>query len=140
MQLLAISPRNYAKNAIQPVSLSDYAGKYVLLFFYPLNFTFVCPTEIIEFSKKAATFRQNNCEVLGCSVDSVYSHAEYSKKSKADGGLGGVDLLLLSDLNKQISQDYGVLTEGGVALRGSFLIDPKQVLRHSSVNDLPVGR
>lgn len=103
--------------------MTDFKGKYVLLFFYPLNFTFVCPTEIIQFSKLSKQFKEHNCEVLGCSVDSVFSHAEYAKKPKAEGGLGGIEIPLLSDLTKQISSDYGVLTDGGVALRGTFLID-----------------
>ncbi|CAD8105527.1 unnamed protein product [Paramecium primaurelia] len=131
---------NSTKNAIEQVQLTDFKGKYLLLFFYPLNFTFVCPTEIIQFSKLAKQFRENNCEVLGCSVDSVYSHAEYVKKPKADGGLGGLDILLLSDLTKQISSDYGVLTDSGLSLRGTFLIDGNQNLRHASINDAPVGR
>ncbi|KAM3143513.1 hypothetical protein pb186bvf_004275 [Paramecium bursaria] len=130
----------YSKNAIETIELTQFKGQYVLLFFYPLNFTFVCPTEIVEFSNKAKLFRQHNCEVLGVSVDSVYSHAEYSKKPRADGGLGGVDITLLSDLNKTISSDYGVLTAGGLALRGTFLIDPLQNLRHLSINDSQVGR
>jgi peroxiredoxin (alkyl hydroperoxide reductase subunit C) len=97
---------------VKEISLTDYKGKYLLLFFYPLNFTYVCPTEIVEFSNRAKDFRSLNCEVVGCSVDSHHSHREYSKTSRADGGLGGVDIDLLSDLTHDISRDYGVLAGG----------------------------
>jgi alkyl hydroperoxide reductase subunit AhpC len=111
----------YYKKAFRKVKLSDYAGKYVVLFFYPLDFTFVCPTEIIAFSDAAATFRKHNCEVIGASIDSQYSHMEYCKKSREDGGLGNMDIPLIADVTKQISKDYGVLLEHsddvGVALR-----------------------
>lgn len=123
------------------VSLADYAGKYVVLFFYPLDFTFVCPTEIIEFSNKAEAFRQIGCEVVGVSIDSHFSHKAWVELPREHGGLGGLQIPLLADLNKTVSQDYGVLIDGaGIALRGTFIIDGKGVLRHSSVNDLPVGR
>ncbi len=123
------------------VSLADYRGKYVCLFFYPLDFTFVCPTEIIAFSEKAAEFEKRNCQLLGASVDSHYSHLAWIKMSRVDGGLGGLKYPLIADLTKQISRDYGVLVEdGSVALRGLFLIDTKGVLRHMLINDLPLGR
>jgi alkyl hydroperoxide reductase subunit AhpC len=103
------------------ISLADYKGKYVVLFFYPLDFTFVCPTEIIEFSNKAEEFRKIGCEVIGCSVDSAFSHLEYTKKPREKGGLGEMNIPLLADITKQIAKDYGVLLEtsddAGVALR-----------------------
>lgn len=103
------------------ISLSDYKGKYLVLFFYPLDFTFVCPTEIIEFSNKAEEFRKLGCEVAGCSVDSAFSHMEYTKKPREKGGLGDMSIPLLADITKKISKDYGVLLEHsadeGVALR-----------------------
>ncbi|KAL4451058.1 hypothetical protein ABPG74_021380 [Tetrahymena malaccensis] len=127
--------------SFKQVSLEDYKGKYLLLFFYPLDFTFVCPTEIIQFSNHAKKFNETNCEVIGCSIDSHYTHQAYVQRPRSEGGLGeDLQISLLSDLTKNISRDYGVLTEGGIALRGSFIIDDKQVLRHTSVNDLPVGR
>jgi peroxiredoxin 3 len=127
--------------AFKEISLSDFAGKYVVLFFYPLDFTFVCPTEIMEFSSKAEQFQQVGCELIGVSVDSHFSHKAWVELPRENGGLGGLRIPLLADLNKTVSQDYGVLIEGaGIALRGTFIIDSKGVLRHSSVNDLPVGR
>ena len=122
------------------VKLSDYRGKYVVLFFYPLDFTFVCPTEIIAFSDKIDEFRKRGAEVLGVSVDSKFCHLAWIKTPRADGGLGGLKYPLVSDLTKKISADYGVLIDGGVALRGTFLIDRNGVLRHALVNDLPLGR
>lgn len=124
----------------QNVSLDSFKGNYLVLFFYPLDFTFVCPTEILKFSEKAKAFRQINCEVLGCSVDSVYSHMEYVNKSRKDGGLGELDIPLMSDLDKKISSDYGVLLDNGISLRGTFIIDGKSTIRHIGMNDLPVGR
>jgi alkyl hydroperoxide reductase subunit AhpC len=98
----------FHNNQFKRLSLSDYQNKYALLFFYPLDFTFVCPTEIIQFSGKGKEFREKlNCEVIGCSVDSHFSHREWANKSRKEGGLGGVDIPLLSDFNKTISRDYG---------------------------------
>lgn len=91
------------------IQLSDYKGKYLVLFFYPLDFTFVCPTEIIAFSNHAKAFREVNCEVVACSIDSKFSHMEYSLKSRKDGGLGEMDIPLLADVNKKIARDYGCL-------------------------------
>ena len=131
---------NCPQQKFQEVSLTDFKNKWLLLFFYPLDFTFVCPTEIIEFSNKAKLFRDTNCEVLGCSIDSHFSHMEYTKKPRADGGLGDIDISLLADTKKEISDSYGVLSDAGVSFRGSFIIDAEQVVRHISVNDLGVGR
>jgi alkyl hydroperoxide reductase subunit AhpC len=122
------------------VKLSDYRGKYVVLFFYPLDFTFVCPTEIIAFSDKIEEFRKRGAEVLGCSIDSQFSHLAWIRTPRADGGLGGLKYPLLADLTKDISRNYGVLADGGIALRGTFLIDKNGILRHALVNDLPLGR
>jgi alkyl hydroperoxide reductase subunit AhpC len=126
------------------VSLSDFAGKYIVLLFYPLDFTFVCPTELIAFSDAIDKFRAINTEVLAISVDSVFTHLAWTKVSRADGGLGPINITLLSDQTKQISKNYGVLvTEGedqGVALRGTFIIDNKGIIRQLQMNDLSVGR
>ena len=125
----------------QTVHLSDYRGKYVVLFFYPLDFTFVCPTEIIAFSDAAAEFQRRGAQVLGVSVDSKYTHLAWIQTPRKAGGLGGINYPLISDLNKSISRTYGVLLENeGVALRGLFLIDQEGILRHAVVNDLPIGR
>uniref|UniRef100_A0AAY5LAW5 Thioredoxin-dependent peroxide reductase, mitochondrial n=1 Tax=Esox lucius TaxID=8010 RepID=A0AAY5LAW5_ESOLU len=123
------------------MSLDDFKGKYLVLFFYPLDFTFVCPTEIISFSDKANEFHDINCEVVGVSVDSHFTHLAWINTPRKAGGLGHIHIPLLADLNKQVSRDYGVLLEGpGIALRGLFIIDPNGVVKHMSVNDLPVGR
>lgn len=123
------------------VKLSDYRGKYVILFFYPLDFTFVCPTEIIAFSDRIKDFEDRNCQVLGCSVDSHFTHLAWINTPRKDGGLGDLKYPLIADLNKQIARDYGVLLEDGtVALRGLFLADKDGILRHILINDLPIGR
>jgi len=108
------------------VALKDFVGKYLLLFFYPLDFTFVCPTEILDFSKKAADFRKHNCEILGCSVDSHYAHRQYTLHPRSEGGLGQIDFPLMSDLTKKITSDYHSLVEdAGLSLRSTFIIDKK---------------
>ena len=125
----------------QPVTLSDYRNKsYVLLFFYPLDFTFVCPTEIIAFSDRIAEFKKRNVEVLGVSIDSRFSHLAWINTPRAKGGLGNLEYPLLEDLTKKISSDYGVLLDAGIALRGLFLIDKSGIIRHVTINDLPLGR
>ena len=129
---------------VENVKLSDFKGKYVVLFFYPLDFTFVCPTEIIAFDDKLAEFQKRNAEVIGVSVDSVFSHLAWQKTERSKGGLGGVKYTLLADITKHISRDYGVLVDegddAGVALRGTFVIDKKGNVRHVTINDLPLGR
>jgi alkyl hydroperoxide reductase subunit AhpC len=123
------------------ISLSDYKGKYLVIFFYPLDFTFVCPTEIIAFSERADEFRKIGCEVVACSTDSQFSHFAWINTPRKDGGLGEMKIPLLADTNHQISKDYGVLKEDeGIDYRGLFIIDEKQVLRQITINDLPVGR
>lgn len=127
--------------AFKKISLADYKGKYLVLFFYPLDFTFVCPTELIAFSDHIDEFKANNCEVVGVSTDSKFSHLAWINSPRKDGGLGGLKYPLLSDFNKNISRDYDVLIENeGLALRGLFIIDGRGVLRQITVNDLPVGR
>ncbi len=118
------------------VKLSDYKGKWVVLFFYPLDFTFVCPTEITSFNKHYDDFVKANTEILGGSIDSVYSHLAW-----INNGLGKMKFPLFSDITKQISRDYGVLLEDkGIALRGTFIIDPDGILRSAVVNDTNTGR
>eukprot|EP00455_Lapot_gusevi_P051291 TRINITY_DN760_c0_g1_i3.p1 TRINITY_DN760_c0_g1~~TRINITY_DN760_c0_g1_i3.p1 ORF type:complete len:251 (+),score=108.11 TRINITY_DN760_c0_g1_i3:67-819(+) len=123
------------------ISLSDYKDKYLVLFFYPLDFTFVCPTEIIDFSERAADFRKVGCEVVGASVDSHFTHLAWTETPRAKGGLGQMHIPLLSDLSKRIARDYGVLIEpNGFTARGTFIIDGKGKVRHISINEPPVGR
>ena len=121
--------------------LSDYKGKWVVLFFYPLDFTFVCPTEILAFSDRLGEFRKIGAEVLGASVDSKFSHLAWTEKPREEGGIKSLAYPLLEDLKKELAEEYGVLDEAGaVALRGLFLIDPDGVVQHSTVNNLGVGR
>ena len=145
-------------NSIQEVSLSDYKGKKVVLFFYPLDFTFVCPTELLAFDKRLADFESRQTQVLGCSVDSRWAHLAWKNTDINNGGIGKVNYPLLQDLDKSIARNYDVLVGatdayvetgdsaenttvgGGVALRGSFLIDEDGVIRHAVINDLPLGR
>jgi peroxiredoxin (alkyl hydroperoxide reductase subunit C) len=127
-------------NSFQELKLSDYRGKYVVLFFWPLDFTFVCPSEIIAFNDALDEFRQRGVEVIGVSIDSHFTHLAWKNTPLNEGGIGNVQFPLVSDLSKQISQDYGVLFNDSVALRGLFLIDQKGVVRHAVVNDLPLGR
>ncbi|MEM9826085.1 MAG: peroxiredoxin [Planctomycetota bacterium] len=122
------------------ISLSDYKGQYVLLFFWPLDFTFVCPTEIIAFSDRAKDFADLDVQILGVSIDSHFTHLAWTQTDRKEGGIGKTDYPLIADLNKQISRDYDVLLDGGVALRGLFLIDKEGIVRHQVVNDLPLGR
>lgn len=145
-------------NSFKDIRLSDYKGKKIVLFFYPLDFTFVCPTEIIAFDHRLEEFNKRGVQVLGCSVDSHFSHWAWKNTDVNDGGIGNVQYPIIADLDKSIARDYDVLvgatpatvlTEeeevdttvgGGVALRGSFLIDEDGVVRHAVINDLPLGR
>lgn len=130
-----------ADGTVKEITLSDYRGKYVVLFFYPLDFTFVCPTEIEAFADQIGEFRNRNCEVLGVSVDSVHSHLAWRRTPRAEGGIGEIPYPLVSDLDKSISRAYGVLLDKpSVALRGAFLIDKAGNVRSMMVNDLPLGR
>jgi peroxiredoxin 2/4 len=126
---------------VDSCKLSDFRGKYVVLFFYPLDFTFVCPTELHAFQEKLEEFKKRNVELVGCSVDSKFSHHAWLRTPRNRGGIEGVTYTLLSDINKTVSRDYDVLIEdAGVSLRGLFLIDKGGVVRHQVVNDLPLGR
>lgn len=123
------------------IKLSDYRGKYVILFFYPLDFTFVCPTEITAFSDRHAEFKDLNTEVLGVSVDSEFSHLAWIQTDRKMGGVGDLNYPLVSDIKKEISAAYNVLDpDAGVALRGLFIIDKEGVIQHSTVNNLSFGR
>ncbi|XP_020286768.1 peroxiredoxin-like [Pseudomyrmex gracilis] len=130
------------KGDFKEIKLSDYKGKYVVLFFYPLDFTFVCPTEIIAFSEKVSEFEALNTQVIGVSTDSHFSHLAWINTPRKQGGLGGdLGYPLLSDFNKEISTKYNVLLPDiGAALRGLFIIDKEGILRQFCINDLPVGR
>ncbi len=127
-------------DSFQELSLSGYRGKYVVLFFYPLDFTFVCPSEIIAFDKALAKFKKKGAEVLAVSVDSHYTHLAWKKTPRAAGGIGPINYPLISDLDKNIARSFGVLLDKGIALRGLFLMDKKGVVRHALINDLPLGR
>ncbi len=137
---------DFQANAVLPdgsfkqISLRDYRGKYVVLFFYPLDFTFVCPTEIIAFSDAIAQFQALDVQVLGCSINSHYTHLAWRNTPRNQGGLGEIRYPLIADLDKKISEAYGVLLPGGIALRGLFLIDKDGIVHHEVVNDLPLGR
>jgi len=138
---------DFAAQAVMPdgtfneLTLSEYKGKYVVLFFYPLDFTFVCPTEIIAFSDRVGEFKERGAEIIGVSVDSHFSHLAWRNTPRKKGGIGDVQYPLVADLDKSISRNYGVLLEKpGIALRGLFLIDKEGILRHITVNDLPLGR
>jgi peroxiredoxin (alkyl hydroperoxide reductase subunit C) len=123
------------------VKLSDYRGKYVVLFFYPLDFTFVCPTEIIAFSDRYEEFSKIGTEVLGVSVDSEFSHLAWIQTERKSGGIGDITYPLISDLKKEISTAYNVLDpDAGVALRGLFIIDKEGVIQHATINNLSFGR
>ena len=145
-------------NSFQDISLADYEGKKVVLFFYPLDFTFVCPTEIIAFDHRLAEFEKRGVQVLGCSIDSHFSHWAWKNTDVNKGGIGNVQYPIIADLDKSIARAYDVLIDaepatvltdeeeydssvgGNIALRGSFLIDEKGVVRHAVINDLPLGR
>jgi|TARA_Y100000996_G_scaffold318454_1_gene254597 peroxiredoxin (alkyl hydroperoxide reductase subunit C) len=145
-------------NTIKEISLSDYRGKKVVLFFYPLDFTFVCPTEIIAFDKKLAEFEKRNVQVLGCSVDSKWAHLAWKNTDINKGGIGNIKYPLIADITKSMARDYDVLMGaldatvitddeqietsigGDITLRGSFLIDEDGVVRHELRNDEPLGR
>jgi peroxiredoxin (alkyl hydroperoxide reductase subunit C) len=127
-------------NSISDFTLSSLRGKYVVLFFYPLDFTFVCPSEIIAFDKKVKEFKDRNAELVGVSVDSQYTHYAWRQTPPKKGGIGEISYPLVADLDKNVARAYGVLLDESVALRGLFLIDTHGVVRHQLVNDLPLGR
>ena len=127
-------------NSFGELTLSKYRGKYVMLFFYPLDFTFVCPSEILAFNTRVNEFKEKNCEVIGVSVDSRFTHLAWKNTTVEDGGIGNIQYPLVEDLDKSIARTYGILLNESVALRGLFLIDTKGIVRHSVINDLPLGR
>lgn len=126
---------------IKEISLLDYKGKWKVLFFYPLDFTFVCPTEITAFSDKIQLFKDLNCEVIACSVDSAFSHLAWTKQSRTEGGLGDINFPILEDLTKDIARSYGALMPSNdVAFRATYIIDDNNIVQHVSINNLSVGR
>jgi peroxiredoxin (alkyl hydroperoxide reductase subunit C) len=126
---------------VEAFSLSDFKEKYVVFFFYPLDFTFVCPTELHAFQNQLEAFEKRNAQIIGCSVDSCFSHIAWLASPKAQGGICGVSYPIVSDLNKTIARDFEVLNEEeGIAYRGLFLIDKEGIVRHQLVNDFPLGR
>jgi peroxiredoxin (alkyl hydroperoxide reductase subunit C) len=127
-------------NTFEEVKLSSFRGKYVVLFFYPLDFTFVCPSEIIAFDKALDKFKAKNAEVIGVSVDSHFTHLAWKNTPRDKGGIGDINYPLVADLDKNISREYGILSGESVALRGLFLIDKEGIVRHELVNDLGLGR
>jgi alkyl hydroperoxide reductase subunit AhpC len=146
MSLVAKPAPKFSVDAVvgtefKTVSLDQYKGKWVVLFFYPLDFTFVCPTEITAFSDAHAKFREAGAEILGVSIDSKFSHLAWVNTPRKKGGLDKLNFPLLSDLNKTMAQDYGVLLEGaGIALRGLFIINPEGNVSYEVVHDLGIGR
>lgn len=149
MSVLVTKPApDFTATAVMPdnsfdenFTLSSFRGKsYVVLFFYPLDFTFVCPSELIAFDKRIEKFKEHNVQVIGCSVDSHFSHLAWRNTPVNQGGIGQVRYPIVADLTKSIARDYDVLVNEAVALRGSFLIDKDGIVRHQVVNDLPLGR
>jgi len=130
----------YFNGGFEKVSLSKYKGKKLVLFFYPLDFTFVCPTEITAFTDSLAEFKKRNTEVVGVSVDSNFTHQAWANTSREEGGIKGINYPLIGDVSKDVARNYGVLMEGGIALRGLLIIDKNGVLKHSTINDLNLGR
>jgi len=123
------------------LSLSDFAGKWAVLFFYPLDFTFVCPTEILAFSDRLEDFQDIGCEVCAASIDSKFTHLAWTERPREQGGIQGLKYPLISDHNKTLAESFGVLDpNAGVALRGLFVIDPEGVIQHATINNLGIGR
>ncbi len=119
---------------------SHIAGKYAVIFFWPLDFTFVCPSEIVAFENRYEEFPKRNCELIGVSVDSHFTHFAWKNTKRDQGGLGHISFPMVADLTKSIARDYDVLSGEAVALRGTFIIDRSGTVRHQLVNDLPLGR
>lgn len=134
---IAVMPDNSFN---EEFTLSSLRGQYVVLFFYPLDFTFVCPSEILAFNRALAQFKERNCQVVGVSMDSHFTHLAWKNTAVNAGGIGNIQFPLVADLDKSIAQSYGVLLPLGIALRGLFLIDKNGIIRSQVVNDLPLGR
>ena len=130
----------HGNNEIKPLKMSDYKGKYVVLFFYPLDFTFVCPSELIAFDHRLKEFQARNVEVVGCSIDSMFTHLAWKNTPVDKGGIGQVGYPLVADMNHAICKAYDVENADGLALRGSFLIDKSGIVQHQVINNLPLGR
>ncbi|MBK9019031.1 MAG: peroxiredoxin [Sulfuritalea sp.] len=130
----------YGNNEIKDLKLSSFKGKHVVLFFYPLDFTFVCPSELIAFDHRLDEFKKRGVEVIGCSIDSQFTHLAWKNTPINNGGIGQVGYPLVADINHAICQAYDVEAAGGVAFRGSFLIDKAGIVQHQVVNNLPLGR
>jgi peroxiredoxin (alkyl hydroperoxide reductase subunit C) len=128
------------KGQFVDLALEDFKGKWLVVFFYPLDFTFVCPTEILSFSDRLGQFHKLGAEVVGVSIDSKFTHLAWTEKPREQGGISGLEYPLLSDMNRTMAADYGVLADAGVALRGLFLIDPDGVVQHATINNLAIGR
>jgi alkyl hydroperoxide reductase subunit AhpC len=140
-QAPAFKAQAVVNGQFKEVSLADYKGKNVVLFFYPLDFTFVCPTEILAFSDKVDEFAKRNTQVIGVSIDSHFSHLAWVNTDRSQGGIKGLGYPLVADITKEIARSYGVLKEDeGIAFRGLFLIDKNGVIQHMVVNNLPLGR
>ncbi len=127
-------------NSFEELTLSNYKGKYVVMFFYPLDFTFVCPSELIAFNHRLEEFKKRNVEVIGVSIDSHFSHLAWKNTEINNGGIGNVQYPLVADISKEVTAAYDMTTGPGIALRGSFLIDKEGVVQHQVVNNLPLGR
>ncbi|MBW3041983.1 peroxiredoxin [Prochlorococcus marinus] len=140
MQAPDFSATAVVDQEFKDITLSQYRGKYVVLFFYPLDFTFVCPTEITAFSDRYTDFNSKNTEVLGVSVDSKFTHLAWIQTPRNEGGIGDINYPLVSDLKREICTAYNVLNDDGEADRGLFIINPNGVIMHSTINKAPVGR
>jgi len=128
-------------NSIEEINLKKFiAGYKAVLFFYPLDFTFVCPSEIIACNNRIGSFADKKTKLIGISVDSHFSHLAWKKTSPNKGGIGDIKFPLVSDLNKSIGNSYGVMSNGGVSFRGTIIIDENFIIRHISINDFPIGR
>lgn len=135
------SAKAVVKDQFIDLDLSSFQGKYVMLFFYPLDFTFVCPTELHAFQERLGDIEKRDAQLIGCSVDSHFCHHAWLQVPKSKGGIQGIEYPLVADINKTIARDYDVLIEEeGIAYRGLFLIDKGGIIRHLVVNDLPLGR
>ena len=130
-----------ADNTVRPdLSLEEFRGRYLVIFFYPEDFTYVCPSEILAFDARLEDFRERGCDVIGVSVDSEVSHVDWKNTPVDEGGIGPIRYPLLADVSKEVTRAYGVLADEGVALRATFLLDREGVIRHSVINDLSLGR
>ena len=145
MSLVAKKAPDFAEDAVvnkdfKKVHLEDYRGKWVVLFFYPLDFTFVCPTEITALSDAYEEFKKRNCEIVGVSTDSKFSHLAWINTPREEGGLGDLNYPLVADFAKRVSEEYGVLLPEGMALRATFIIDPEGNVQFELIHDLGIGR